>query len=81
MPAQSDFSKIGLGATKSAALATSTSISPPTRGIHCNVAGTVTGKLEEDTADGDYVMNAGTVYSLHFKSISSIGSATGRMLF
>jgi hypothetical protein len=75
------WQKKGLGATKSSALTTSTSIVPPTRGIHCNVGGDVVGQLEEDSADGTFTLVAGSTYPYAFKSISSIGTATGRMLF
>ncbi len=70
-----------MGATKSAVLATSSSIVPPTRGIHCNVAGDVVGQLEEDTADGTFSFVGGMTYPYCFKSITSLGNATGRMLF
>lgn len=80
MPAERDFSLRGLGAIKSAALATGT-FSPPTRGIHCNVGGDVVGQLEQDTADGTFTLVAGATYPYHFKSITSIGLATGRLLY
>lgn len=82
MPTAQDFQYAGMGAIKSAVLATfTTSTGPICRGVMCNVAGTVTGQLEGDSADGDYILLAGSVYPLCFKSISSVGTATGRLLF
>ena len=80
MPSRRDWQLKNMGGIKSAALATGT-FDPPTRGVHCNIAGTITGKLEEDAADGDYVVNAGTTYPFHFKSITTLTDATGRVLY
>ncbi len=80
MASSHSWQKIGLGATKSATLATGT-FNPPTRGIHCNVAGDVVGQLEGDSADGTFTLVAGATYPYCFKSISSLGTATGRALY
>lgn len=67
------------GVSSVAITGTAQTLNPSGRAVLVSTAGTITGKLIEDTADADYILPVG-LHALAFKSITSVASLVGRII-
>lgn len=69
-------SSVDPGASGVAITGNAQTFDPPLRAVLISTAGTITGRLVEDTADVTYPVYVGLI-PLAFKSITSVSSAAG----